>query len=267
MSDPQDAEGWAAIPRGLLRDPDVPQGAKLVYAALQSHLNYRSGKAIVRMSVIAEYLAMSRRTVWSHLHWLRTAGIITWDERHVKGAEGVGQLAHEYQLLVAPTFKQVVQDLHNEGRAESAHPLVSKLHTNNKSTKNEKEEHLSAPADVALEDQFDPIVVELTEHLGDWIERNGSSRPSLSKKSLDSCRLMIEIDKREPEKIRTAIDWCQRNEFWRRNIMSMTKLRQHYERLRLQAQSERTSAMPTDDSVDAQRQRLEESRRRAAMIQ
>jgi hypothetical protein len=47
---------------------------------------------------------------------------------------------------------------------------------------------------------------------------------------------MIEQDKREPDKIRNAIKWCQNDEFWRANILSMPKLREKYDQMRLSAE-------------------------------
>jgi len=50
--------------------------------------------------------------------------------------------------------------------------------------------------------------------------------------------LMIRIDKRDPEKIRQVIEWCQTNDFWQNNILSTQKLRKHYDQLTLKMVSE-----------------------------
>lgn len=80
-------------------------------------------------------------------------------------------------------------------------------------------------------------VERLCTHLADRVKANGSKRPSINKKWRDAARLMIDADGRTEERIHRAIDWCQDSEFWRPNIMSMTKLREKYDTLRLQAQS------------------------------
>jgi hypothetical protein len=49
-----------------------------------------------------------------------------------------------------------------------------------------------------------------------------------------------------------AIDWCQDDEFWRSNVLSMPKLREKYEQLRLQASRRRTGGRPTNDQRVAQ---------------
>jgi hypothetical protein len=61
---------------------------------------------------------------------------------------------------------------------------------------------------------------------------------------------MLDRDKRTEEQIRGAIDWSQADEFWRRNVMSMPKLREQYDRLRLQAGSQRVRAAPKPSTTD-----------------
>lgn len=85
----------------------------------------------------------------------------------------------------------------------------------------------------AIADRAD--VERLCARLADRIEANGSKRPAVGKKWRDAARLMIDRDGRTEQQIAAAIDWCQDNEFWRANIMSMPKLREKYDRLRLQA--------------------------------
>lgn len=84
-----------------------------------------------------------------------------------------------------------------------------------------------------------PIRVDVEracQTLADRIEANGSSRPTITKRWRDAARLMLDRDGRTLDQLLTAIDWCQADEFWRTNILSMPALRKQYERLRLQAQ-------------------------------
>lgn len=60
--------------------------------------------------------------------------------------------------------------------------------------------------------------------------------PNMQKWSNDF-RLMLERDNRAVEQIAFLIDWCQEDSFWKSNILSPSKLRKHYDRLILQAQS------------------------------
>lgn len=87
----------------------------------------------------------------------------------------------------------------------------------------------------AIAADADPTISDLCSHLADWVESNGSKRPTITDRWHTACRLMIERDGRTPDQIRNAIDWCQGDEFWRSNVMSMPKLREKFDQLRLAA--------------------------------
>jgi hypothetical protein len=84
-------------------------------------------------------------------------------------------------------------------------------------------------------DESRPDVDRICEHLADRIESNGSKRPIIGKRWREAARLMLDNDRYAEEQIHKAIDWCQNDDFWRSNILSMRKLRDKYETLRLQA--------------------------------
>lgn len=81
-----------------------------------------------------------------------------------------------------------------------------------------------------------PEISQLCELLADAVEANGSKRPSITKRWRDAARLMIDRDGRTPADIAAAINWSQRDSFWRSNILSMPKLREKFDTLRLQAE-------------------------------
>ncbi|TFV32273.1 hypothetical protein E4K10_18070 [Streptomyces sp. T1317-0309] len=68
------------------------------------------------------------------------------------------------------------------------------------------------------------------------MESNGSNRPTITDAWRTAARLMLDRDGRTEEQVHGAIDWCQADEFWRGNVMSLPKLRKQYDQLRLQAQ-------------------------------
>lgn len=80
--------------------------------------------------------------------------------------------------------------------------------------------------------------------LADLIEGNGCKRPTVTARWVQTIERMIRIDGRSPEQVENAMRWCQQHEFWKSNVMSPDKLRQQYDRLRLQAQREMTSGQP-----------------------
>jgi hypothetical protein len=81
-----------------------------------------------------------------------------------------------------------------------------------------------------------PEVDLLCNRLADAIEGNGSKRPPVGQAWRDAARLMLDKDGRSVEQVSKAIDWCQNDEFWRGVVLSMPKLRQQYDKLRLAAQ-------------------------------
>jgi hypothetical protein len=111
-----------------------------------------------------------------------------------------------------------------------------------------------------------PDVDRLCAHLADRIEGNGSRRPSITKRWRDSARLMLDRDGRTEQQVIMAIDWCQGHEFWRANILSMPKLREKYDQLRLQATREKNGNGRTSTTNDRVSQAAEAGRRVQAMM-
>lgn len=94
-------------------------------------------------------------------------------------------------------------------------------------------------------------VQRLCAHLADRIEANGVKRPAVTEKWRDAARLMLDRDGRTEEQVHAAIDWCQSDEFWRSNILSMPTLRKQYDRLRMQAKRANGRASPGGSQIPA----------------
>lgn len=88
----------------------------------------------------------------------------------------------------------------------------------------------------ASRDTARPDVDELCSLLADRIVANGSKRPRITKGWRDAARLLLDEDGRTPEQVRNAITWCQGHDFWRGVVLSMPKLREKYDQLRLAAE-------------------------------
>jgi hypothetical protein len=82
-------------------------------------------------------------------------------------------------------------------------------------------------------------VERLCVHLAERVAANGYEDPKVTKDWLDAARLMLDADKRREDQVHKAIDWSQSNEFWRKNVRSMPKLREQYVRLQMDADDER----------------------------
>lgn len=100
-------------------------------------------------------------------------------------------------------------------------------------------------------------VEHLCDHLADRIAANGSKRPAIGKRWRDAARLMIDSDGHTEQQIHAAIDWCQDSEFWRANILSMPKLREKYDQLRLRAMQANDKVSANDAMLRRQMERAE----------
>jgi hypothetical protein len=135
--------------------------------------------------------------------------------------------------------------------------------------KNVTSEIATRPSDTATDR---PEIDRICNHLADRIAANGSKRPTITKKWRDAARLMLDRDGIPEDHIHGAIDWCQNSDFWRANVMSLPKLREKYDTLRLQAKRPNGSA-PTLRAVPSEatgtqraRQALEAGHELQAMI-
>ncbi len=95
-----------------------------------------------------------------------------------------------------------------------------------------------------VSDTFGADVPRLCEKLADRVEANGSKRPTVTKAWLTECDRMLRLDGRTAEQVERAIDWCQSDDFWRSNVLSMLKLREKFDQMRLAAQRSNGSRAP-----------------------
>jgi hypothetical protein len=111
-------------------------------------------------------------------------------------------------------------------------------------------------------------VERVCTHLADRVEANGSKRPTIGKKWRDAARLLMDADGRTEEQVHKAIDWCQEDEFWRGNVLSMPTLRKQFDQLRLAAKRQPGNVVAIRGGNISQfaekHAMLAESRRRAA---
>ena len=93
-------------------------------------------------------------------------------------------------------------------------------------------------------DIFNPEALRLSELFAERILSNNPDfrelKPEKREKTLHAWSTeisrMIRIDGRDPPEIEQVIRWCQADTFWKSNILSAKKLREQYDRLKLQAQ-------------------------------
>jgi len=104
-----------------------------------------------------------------------------------------------------------------------AAPMVTPMLKTVEKTKKEKD--VFSP-DTLQYQLAELLLTKILEHLP------GYKRPDLQKwaKSMDS---VLRLDKRPPEEVKAVILFAQMDPFWRANILSVDKLRKHYDRLNI----------------------------------
>jgi hypothetical protein len=80
-----------------------------------------------------------------------------------------------------------------------------------------------------------PDVERLCERLQALIVANGS-KATITAKWRTEARLLLDRDKRPVDEVMRLIEWCQRDQFWKSNVLSMPTFRKQYDKLRLQAE-------------------------------
>lgn len=106
----------------------------------------------------------------------------------------------------------------------------------------------SSPPSQATQEPATPERIDVERvcaYLAEWIVKNGSKRPNITKKWRAEARLLIDKDGRPLDEIRDVIAWSQRDPFWRSNVLSLPKLREKYDQLRLAMQ--RPAGQPGTD--------------------
>lgn len=135
---------------------------------------------------------------------------------------------NEYQILV--TAQSERSDLSGQNvEFERSHRSRVSGHTS--LIRSYVSTDVSEVADAPLRADVDALLDLLDEQ----IEANGGKIPTRSKKNVDAARLLLTRDGKTVDQVSAAIRWSQSDEFWRSNILSMSKLREKYDTLRLQA--------------------------------
>jgi hypothetical protein len=85
--------------------------------------------------------------------------------------------------------------------------------------------------------------LDLCNLLKELMLKNNPKANIKQKNWYDEVRKMIEIDKRTIQEIKEVIEWCQNDEFWHKNILSMSKLREKFDRLWLAKQDKKPKSL------------------------
>jgi hypothetical protein len=238
-------------------------GQLLVLLAIADCAHEDGGGAFPSNAELRRKSRLSERAVQYAIAGLEASGELTVGRQ--QGPKG----CNLYRVVMTPAKSAPPQNLHprnlrHQG-VQSATENVSQIApVTVKEPSVEPSVRTSEVAD-APADPPRPDVEDLCNHLADAIAANGSKRPAVTKTWRDACRLMLDKDERTAEHVRAAIDWCQNDEFWRGNILSMPKLRTKYDQMRLQATRGGRTTRPDDVAARQQRALHRAAEREAQM--
>lgn len=124
-------------------------------------------------------------------------------------------------------------DANHQGNQQ---PTISQPSANHQSTTKEQSKQGNKVNKVIKEHSQD--TVDLTNHLISWIQSNNPSAkiPTSLEKWNDEMERIERLDKYEYMQIRSVIDWCQQDSFWKSNVLSVPKLREKMGTLIMQMQ-------------------------------
>lgn len=130
--------------------------------------------------------------------------------------------------------------------------LALDLLRTNSSTSKLKESKLkeSKLNSLCLEKVPNEVDIQLTQLLIDLMQENDPKSYIIQNltenrqaKWINQCRLLREKDGRTEEEIEMIIRWCQKDNFWKGNILSMPTLREKFSQLWLKAKKEKFSGI------------------------
>ena len=84
-----------------------------------------------------------------------------------------------------------------------------------------------------------PDVDAVCDAMAASVQRRTGRTPRVTAAWRTQARLMIDRDGRTVDEVTRIIDWVEADDFWRANILSLPKLRQKFDTLRLQSQRPR----------------------------
>lgn len=218
-------------------------GSKAVLVAISNYAN-GDNEAFVSIKRLASDTDQSERTVKRKISTLIDLGFVT---RRARGGEDGGRLSNVYTVAGGVDPEGFGANLSpgvwghfagGLGPNEGGFGATDGPH--NPITQEPKDMPPKKRAAKTSDPEIREDVERVCDHLASLIEGNGSKRPAITAEWRTQARLLMDADKRSEAQVHNMVRWCQGDTFWRRNIMSMPKLRLQYDRMRLQAMDEAT---------------------------
>ena len=228
---------YAVIPATVRYDENLVAGAKLLYGEITALANER-GYCWATNDYFSKLYSVSKRTISTWIKCLCEAGYITAEfipkseeeKEKIRCLKVEGNFnTHLMKTSIPPRSK--LHDPHEENFAENN--TINNIYTSqifdepkihDNEVKNKK----------VFNQNSDPYL--LAHFLEKNISENNPKFPQSEEQRQRWAKdfdLMLRRDKIEADDIAEVIEWCQKDKFWRSNILSGKKLRDKYQQLRM----------------------------------
>lgn len=254
-------DGYGQFPKWIRGK--VTGKAFAVFADLCTYAS-RRGVCWPSVATLAEDTGLSKDSVRRGLNELRDKGMIRWQKQARddggnssniyqvrmwdEGAPEFGANLNEFAEMIEEEQKRKQQAEKNREEvftepwpdpltltaptpSSSQHLPPSAICNTNKTNRTELLEQSNSQLSASAEEPT-PIQTELLDYLDAQIVDAGFSKPNRTKKNTSAVRLLLEKDGKTPEQVKACIDFTFRDEFWRTNIRSMSKLREKWDQLK-----------------------------------
>jgi DNA-binding Lrp family transcriptional regulator len=224
-----------------VRCSDLPAPSRLILLTLSDVAMHGTAEIPEQFTpslrILAQETGLGEATVKRHLSDMEAAGWIVRNRPTQEAARLTG--ARTTYRLDVPQGPEVSQ-----ARAQSEPPMAQPGPTQGPERAQpgptagpikEDSRSLTIRNDQTPSRDSRPDVDEICRYLADKIEANGSKRPRITPKWRTEARLLLDADGKAVDQVKRAIDWCQADGFWRSNVLSMTKLRDKWDQMRLAA--------------------------------
>lgn len=169
------------------------------------------------------------------LNWLQLAKMIIIEPIQVErltGADLGARTGAYLGIKIIVVNYDTYQNFESYKGRDKGTPKIQQGHNNNNGEENKNDLSLS-------EDNEDSE--KLSQLLLDLILQNNPNfkKPDLTKWAVEIDR-MLRLDNRTPEEAERVILWCQKDNFWKSNILSAKKLREKYDQLYMKMQGQQS---------------------------
>ena len=262
MADPQLEEGYTRIANDILEAISLlrisGEESQVFWTIVRKTYGYQKTWDKISLSQFCLATGMNKQNVCRALSKLiKKKMVIKTDKGKISSYRIQKDYTHWLPLSKMITLSKPIKPII---KTDKENVINIETHKRNKNTKETitKEKKSIVPT---MQNQrsgtkkVSPIDQALTQLLITLMEENYPDSTILRKLHsenrqedwINTCRLLREVDKRTPDEIKRVIEFSQNNDFWKNNILSMTKVRKNWDMLWIKSKPKKTAKEGLED--------------------